>query len=126
VPTPAGGLSPQAHAEYKKRVDWVLKGMIHEAELGIMQMQWPEKAYGNLPKAIVDKLVEAETDAQVHEAVKDYADPELLKRMWTFLEDAHPQHEWYREWLATGINWIKRASGAIVEDEPVTDDAAPE
>ena len=121
APVP-GGVSVVDQAEFKKRVDWVLKGMIREAQLGIREMQWPEKAYGNLPKAIVDKLIDADTDDDVHAAVRDYADPELLKQMWAFLEDAHPQHEWYRDWLAAGINWIKRASGALV-DEPVTEDA---
>lgn len=111
-------LSPTDKAEYKKRIDWVLGGLLNEMRMGVREMKWPEKAHGNLPKAVIDQLVEAEKDTDIHDIVKHYADPKILDSIWEYLKPANPQHEWYQGWLADGLNWIKQAEGyEIVEPD---------
>lgn len=111
-------LSPTDKAEYKKRIDWVLGGLLNEMRMGVREMKWPEKAHGNLPKAVIDQLVEAEKDTDIHDIVKHYADPKILDSIWEYLKPANAQHEWYQGWLADGLNWIKQAEGyEIVEPE---------
>jgi hypothetical protein len=116
-------LTEQDRVEYAKRVNWILTGMLHEMKLGIREMKWPEKAHGNLPKPLIEQIAEAKNDTDVHDAVKPYADPALLSAIWGYLGPSNPQHEWYQDWLATGINWIKKAEGYEFEEEPpVTED----
>jgi len=113
--------------EYAKRVNWVLGGLLNEMKLGIREMQWPAKAHGNLPKAIIDQIVEVSSDEMLHAVVKPWADPNVLAEIWKYLTPSHPQSEWYQEWLAQGVTWIKKAEGFEIEEEqpeaPVTEDS---
>lgn len=126
APPPAG--APQfgrpLDQEIRARVNWLL-GILHkEIQLGVQRMTWPEKAYENLPKDIVDRIVTAATDRDLYEAVKPWADPNLLDAIWAQLADSHPNHDYNREWITAGINWIKDAAtgnldeGGVVEDTP--------
>jgi hypothetical protein len=119
-------LDEKSRAEYAKRVNWILGGMLSEMKLGVREMAWPQKAHGNLPKPIIDQIVEVASDTDVHNIVKPYADPAITSQIWAYLAPSNPQSEWYQEWLAQGINWIKQAEGVeLVEptgEEPVTED----
>jgi hypothetical protein len=119
-------LGANDRAEYKKRIDWVLNGLLSEMRVGVREMKWPEKAHGNLPKAVIDQLVESQKDTDIYDIVKHYADQKILDAIWEFLKPSHPQHEWYQGWLADGVNWIKQAEGVeLVEpegEEPVVED----
>ncbi len=119
-------LQPAERAEYTKRVNWVLGGMLSEMKLGVRDMHWPEKAHGNLPKPLIDQLVEAQKDSDIHNIVKPYADQALLASIWGYLSPSNKDSEWYQEWLTTGINWIKQAEGYELveasEEPPVVED----
>jgi hypothetical protein len=134
---PAGLITPDKlyaslgaadRAEYKKRIDWVLNGLLAEMRMGVREMKWPEKAHGNLPKSIIDQLVESQKDTDIYDIVKHYADQKIMDAIWEYLKPSHPQHEWYQGWLADGVNWIKQAEGVeLVEPEdegqpPVVED----
>lgn len=113
----AASLATKDFAEYKKRVDFVLKGMHREMQVGARAMQWPKMALDNLPRAIINQLVEAATDEDIEQIVKPYGDAALLREIWAFVSDEHAEHEFYRQWLSEGINWIKEAEGAVPTDE---------
>lgn len=103
---------------YRKRVNAVLKLLHHEMQLGVQGMTWPQKAWEWLPKNVLDGIVASKTDQDVYEVVKPWADPAMLESIWNYLKDSYPQHQWYREWLSNGINWIKEASGAETVEPP--------
>lgn len=120
-------LSEQDRKVYSKRVNWVLDGLLEEMKLGIRDMQWPAKAHGNLPKPIIDQFVEATTQEAIYDIIKPYAEPAKLDAIWSYVGPTHKQSEWYQEWLAEGINWIKQAEGVeLVEPDdgqpPVVED----
>ena len=119
-------LSAENKAEFSKRVNHVLGGLAREMELGIQAMGWPEQAQSHLPKAIIDQIVEATKDSDIHDIVKNYAKPELTDKIWGYLSPSNKNHEWYQGWLAQGINWIKEANGVEIVEEgepPVVEDA---
>jgi hypothetical protein len=119
-------LSAENKAEFSKRVNHVLGGLAREMELGIQAMGWPEQAQSHLPKAIIDQIVEATKDSDIHDIVKHYAKPELTDKIWGYLSPSNKNHEWYQGWLAQGINWIKEANGVEIVEEgepPVVEDA---
>lgn len=103
--------------QYRGRVKFVLSHLLNEMQLGVLEMHWPEQAMGTLPKDIREKLVEAKDDQEVYAAIEPWGDKLLLDKIWAYLREEHPQHEWYRNWLAQGINWIKEASGAKLAPE---------
>src|SRR6202158_1023510 len=118
-------LNADDRKEYSKRVNFVLTGLAREMELGIQAMGWPEQAQLQLPKAIVDQLVEATKDGDIYDIVKHYADQKVLDKIWGYLSESHKNHEWYQGWLAQGINWIKEANGVEIVEEgepPVVED----
>lgn len=134
---PTGTMTPEAlyktldeagKKEYVKRVNWVLGGLLNEMKLGVREMQWPTKAHGNLPKPMIEQFVEAASNDDIYNIVKPYADVTVLEAIWKYVGPSNPQHEWYQEWLADGINWIKQAEGVeLVEPEaegpePVVED----
>lgn len=126
APPPAAQTAPQAEqAEYSKRVNWVLQGMLQEFKLGAQAMVWPKKALENLPRTIVNQIIyECTEDVHLYNIVKPYADPALLEQVWSFLSETNKDCEWYMDRIVEGVNWIKKASGADVQDPPVTDDDA--
>lgn len=111
-------LNENDRKEYAKRVNWVLNGMLSEMKLGIREMHWPEKAHGNLPKPIVEQIVEASSDTDIYNIVKPYADPTVLSQIWAYLSPSNKQSDWYQDWLASGINWIKQAEGVELVEPP--------
>lgn len=118
-------LNADDRKEYSKRVNFVLNGLAREMELGIQAMGWPEQAQLQLPKAIIDQLVEATKDSDIYDIVKNYADQKVLDKIWGYLSESHKNHEWYQGWLAQGINWIKEANGVEIVEEgepPVVED----
>lgn len=112
--------------EYAKRVNWVLNGMLSEMKLGIREMHWPEKAHGNLPKPIVEQIVEASSDTDIYNIVKPYADPAVLSQIWAYLSPSNKQSDWYQDWLASGINWIKQAEGVELVEPPSSEEPGVE
>jgi hypothetical protein len=104
-------------AETRDRVNWVLEGLLREMKLGVQEMQWPEKAFGALPKDILDRIVTANADRDIYDAISPWADTKLMEAIYSFLTDSNPQHEFYRKWVTAGINWMKdEATGG--EEEP--------
>jgi len=101
-------------AETRDRVNWILTMLLHEMKLGVQEMQWPEKAYGTLPKDVLDRIVTASTDKDVYDAISPYADSKAMETIFAYVSDSNPQHDFYREWLTAGVNWIKE------EAEPET------
>lgn len=134
APAAAGPLTPEAlhqsldagtRAEYSKRINWLLGGMLEEMKIGAREMKWPEMAHNNLPRPIIEQLVQATTDEDVAKIVKPYGDPKLLDSIWAYLGPANKNSEWYQDWLGSGIDWIKQAEGIeIVQpgEEPVVED----
>jgi len=109
--------------QYKARTNWVLKGVLHEIQLGIAGMKWPEKAYNELPRDIIEKVALSENSDQVMDAIRPYAEPALLDQLGSFLAESHPKYQFNRKWLTAGINWIKDAyesegEEAVAEDQP--------
>ena len=113
--TPAQRALAGTDVEKRKRVDWVMAHLLRELDQGIIGMTWPKKAVDNLPKDILDKIVDAAKDTEVYVAVKPHADPQLLDSIWAYLADSHPNAKWNREWMNAGINWIK---DALAPEEP--------
>lgn len=100
----------------KKRVNGVLKMLLHEIQIGAKVMSWPEKANEWLPKDILDTVVQANDDAALYNAIKPWGDPALLEQIWSYLRETNPQHEWYRGWVSNGINWLKEEAVGVEEE----------
>jgi hypothetical protein len=114
APAPAEGgeeslllTDEQKNAITSTNVNYVLKGLLREMQLGIEGMTWPEKAWEMLPMDVRDRIVTASTDQDVYDAVQPWADPKILDAIWSFISEANEKHEFYREWLTEGVNWIK-------------------
>lgn len=121
APAPVAPMTADAslEKETRDRVNWVLSGLLREMKLGVQEMQWPEKAYGNLPKDVLDRIVTASTDRDVYDAISPWVDQPTMDIIFSYVSDSNPQHEFYREWLTAGVNWIKaEATGGNEPDEP--------
>ena len=119
APAPAPAFSEASiEAETRDRVNWVLNGLLREMKLGVQEMQWPEKAYGNLPKDVLDRIVTASSDRDIYDAISPWADQKIMDAIYAYVTDSNPQHDFYRQWLTAGVNWIKdEATGANTEPE---------
>ncbi len=111
--------APNLDGEIRHRVNSILQIMHREIHMGVQGPTWPEAAFGNLPKDLIDRIVVANSDEQVYEAIKPWADQRLLDSIWGYISATNPKHEWYREWMTMGINWIKDAATGHI---PVVDD----
>lgn len=121
APAPAAQL-PQVDIEdnKRKRVNGTLKLLLHEIQIGAQGMSWPQKAFEWLPKDVLDSVVMAENDEQLYNAVKGWGDPALMEQVWSYLRETNAQHEWYRNWVSNGINWLKEEAGVIGEEQDPT------
>jgi len=124
APAPVAPMTADASIEKETgdRVNWVLGLLVREMKMGVQEMQWPDKAYGNLPKDIIDRIVTASTDKDIYDAISPYADPAIMETIFGYVSESNPQHDFYREWLIAGVKWIKEeATGAGEEPEPESD-----
>jgi len=124
APAPVAPMTADASIEKETgdRVNWVLGLLVREMKMGVQEMQWPDKAYGNLPKDIIDRIVTASTDKDIYDAISPYADPAIMETIFGYVSESNPQHDFYREWLIAGVKWIKEeATGAGEEPEPEPD-----
>jgi hypothetical protein len=127
APAPLAPMSADAslEKETRDRVNWVLTGLLREMKLGVQEMQWPEKAYGNLPKDVLDRIVTASTDRDVYDAISPWVDQPTMDIIFSYVSDSNPQHDFYREWLTAGVNWIK-AEATGENNEPDDEPEGPE
>lgn len=96
--------------EKRERVNLVL-GLVHrELAVGAREMKWPMAALEKLPRDVIEKIVPAETVEQIYEALKPWADSQLLDMVWGHLGESNPNHEWNRDAVINGINWLKQAA----------------
>lgn len=120
------GMSKEDYLQTQKRVNHVLKILTNEMRLGIQAMKWPEQAFAHLPKPLIDAIMPANTGDEIRAIFEPFADPALMQIIGQFTADTNPQHEWYRNWLTSGIEWIKDAvndqGGDGGEGEPVVDE----
>jgi hypothetical protein len=127
APAPVAPMSADASMEkdIRDRVNWVLGILLREMKLGVEEMQWPDKAYRTLPKDILDRIVTASTDKDVYDAISPWVEQPSMDIIFSYVSDSNPQHDFYREWLTAGVNWIKaeRTGG---NDEPDDEPEGPE
>jgi hypothetical protein len=103
--------------QIKKRVDWCLALLLREMKLGVKGMTWPEEAYDNLPKDILDRIITAANDTDIYEAVKPWADPTILEQIWAYLSSTNPSYQFYRDWVTDGLNWMKDTAAGVDQSD---------
>lgn len=121
------GMSKEDFLQTQKRVNHVLKILTNEMRLGVQAMKWPEQAFAHLPKPLIDALMPANTGEEIRSIFEPYADPALMQIVSQYIADGNPQHDWYRNWLTSGIEWIKDAANdqsgeGEGEGEPVVEE----
>jgi hypothetical protein len=104
-------LSPEE--EMAARVNDTLAVLDREMVVRPKKITWTRFAWDNLPGDVLDKVVFANDDMDVYEAVKPYADEELTNRVWGRIK-AKPDA---KEFIVAGINQIKAWAVQIEEQK---------
>lgn len=89
--------------EMSARVNDTLDLLDREMIVRPKKITWTRFAWDTLPGDILDKVVFANDDVDVYNAIKDFADEDLANRIWGRIK-AKPEA---KEFLVAGINQIK-------------------
>lgn len=104
-------LSPEE--EMAARVNDTLSLLDREMVVRPKKITWTRFAWDNLPGDVLDKVVFANDDADVYEAIKPYADEELANRIWGRIKAKADA----KEFIVAGINQIKAWAVQIEEQK---------
>lgn len=108
---PDEDLSPEE--EMSARVNDTLALLDREMVVRPKKITWTRFAWDNLPGDVCDKIVYANNDMDVYEAVKPFADEELANKIWNRIK-AKPDA---KEFIVAGINQIKAWAVQIDEQK---------
>jgi len=117
-PTPPANFVIDVNAETKRRTDHVLTILVSEIQIRPGHQQWVEAAIMYLPEDLMEKIVVAETDEELHEAIKPWGSPAMLDSIWNVVNG----NEKARGWLVDGLNALKdEYAGEDEEGEEAAD-----
>jgi len=105
--------------EMSARVNSVLALLEREMRVRPRTITWPNAAWEDLPGEVLDKVIFANDEEGVYDAIKPYAAEELSERIWSVVRaDARA-----KEFIVAGINLIKGWAIELQEKQRVAAEA---
>ncbi len=103
-------------------VNKVLMLMEHDLDIQPKVPEWTRIAWFELPKDIREKIIFAHTDEDIHDAIKDEADPVLLNRIWERIAVDQGLKDYVVEGIEQIKEWYRAEQGIEDEHEDSEDD----